>query len=74
LPERFPSQIIPIAYVFAMMSIANKLQGEAVNQHLAVGGRLGSWWAVVGAGLLCLAIIFGIFFAIAAATISAAPT
>jgi len=67
LPDGFPNQLIPITYVFALLYATRKLQGEAVARHLTAGGRLGSWWAVVGVGLMCLvsiiAVIFGIVFA-----------
>lgn len=64
LPERFPGHIIPLAYSFAILHTAKRLQGEAFADHIAAGGRLQSWWAAVGVGLLCLVLVFGVIFAV----------
>ncbi|MBS0210095.1 MAG: hypothetical protein JSS27_14195 [Planctomycetes bacterium] len=65
LPENFPNIALPLVQVFAMLYIAKALQGKEVEAHVAQGGQLGSWWAVVGIGLLCLIVIVGVFVAAA---------
>jgi hypothetical protein len=64
LPAGFPNQLIPLGYLFGLLYATKRVQGEAINRHIAAGGQLGSWWKVVGVGLLCLAVILGIIFAI----------
>ena len=63
LPERFPGHIIPLAYSFAILHTAKRLQGDTYAEHIAAGGPRRSWWAAVGIGLLCLVIVFGVIFA-----------
>jgi hypothetical protein len=66
LPENFPNSGIPIGYTVGFLMAARGTHGATVDQHLAAGGRLGSWWAVIGISLLFLigifAVIFGIIF------------
>lgn len=57
LPERFPNSAIPMGYTFGLLQAAKQTHGAIVAQHLSAGGRLGSWWAVVGVSLLFLAAI-----------------
>jgi hypothetical protein len=62
LPERFPPYVVPIAYTFALRQSAKITQGGAIAGHRAAGGRIGSWWTVVGVGLVGLALLmFAIF-------------
>jgi hypothetical protein len=68
LPDGFPNQLIPISYTFGLLYAAKAVQGEAVTQHTAAGGRLGSWWTVAGVGLLCLIAILVIAFGIVLAS------
>jgi len=64
LPERFPDQAIPIGYTFGLLQAAKHTHGSIVAQHLSAGGRLGSWWAVVGISLLFLVIVLAILFGV----------
>jgi hypothetical protein len=64
LPEHFPSQVIPIGYTVGLLQVAKQTHGVAVADHLSAGGRLGSWWAVVGISLLFLVVILGVIFGV----------
>jgi peptidoglycan/LPS O-acetylase OafA/YrhL len=70
LPENFPNSVIPIGCTFGMLYAAKHLQGPAVEQHTVRGGRLGSWWTVVGVGLLSFAIICAIVFTVVFMTLA----
>jgi hypothetical protein len=60
LPENFPNMALPVAYCFGMRQFAMHLQGEAISNHLKVGGEKSSWLIPIGVGLGCLAILFGL--------------
>ena len=64
LPERFPSQAIPIGYTFGLLQAAKHTYGSVIAQHLSAGGRLGSWWAVVGISLLFLIVVLAVLFGV----------
>jgi hypothetical protein len=57
LPDRFPNSILPIAYTAGLFQAAKQLHGTTVARHISAGGRLGSWWSVVGISLLCLILV-----------------
>jgi hypothetical protein len=63
LSLRFPPYVIPLGYSIALREVAKQTQGDAVTQHISTGGRLGSWWVVVGISLLFFAGMFGVLFA-----------
>ena len=50
--QKIPHYIIPILYSIAFREVAKRIHGEAVAQHVSNGGRLASWWLVVGISLL----------------------
>ena len=52
--ERLPHYIIPLAYSLALREVAKRIQGDAVAHHISAGGRLASWWFVVGISILFL--------------------
>ncbi len=68
LPDRFPNLVLPIGYTVGLYHAAKQRHGAIVTQHLDAGGSLGSWWEVVGLGLLSLVlllvVLFGVVFAI----------
>jgi hypothetical protein len=64
LPERFPNQVIPMGYTFGLLQAARQVHGSIVTKHLSAGGRLGSWWAVVGISLLILVFVLAALFGI----------
>jgi len=64
IPLRGPNQAIPIDYTFGLFQAAKQTHGSIVAQHLSAGGRLGSWWAVVGISLLFLAIVLAVLFGV----------
>jgi hypothetical protein len=58
--ERFPHYILPLAYSVVLQEVAKRIQGDAVAQHISAGGRLVSWWNVVGISLLFGVAVFGV--------------
>ena len=62
--QRLPHYIIPLAYSLALREVAKRIQGDAVVQHVSAGGRLASWWLVVGISLLFLVGVLGLLIAI----------
>ena len=62
LPPWFPNIILPVACALAMRGIAEGLQGNLLADHAGAGGRIASWWIVVGISLLIVGILFGILF------------
>lgn len=62
LPEAFPKSVIPAAYTVTFAQTARQIHGAALHEHQAGGGRLGSWWMVVGVSVLCLAVALGLLF------------
>jgi hypothetical protein len=64
LPEHFPSTVIPIGYTVGLYQVAKQSFGTAITQHLAAGGRPGSWWAVVGVGVAGLCIVLAVIVGI----------
>jgi hypothetical protein len=58
--QRLPHVIIPLAYSLAFEEVAKRIQGDAVAQHISAGGRLASWWLVVGISLLFVIGVFGL--------------
>ena len=62
--QRLPHYIIPLAYSLALQEVAKRIQGDAVAQHISAGGRLASWWLVVGISLLFLIAVFGLLMVI----------
>jgi hypothetical protein len=65
LPEEFPNVVLPVAYCVVVRSLAQSRFGALVDAHRAAGGKLGSWWLVVGMGLLSLTIVGLGFFGLA---------
>ena len=65
LPNRFPNAVLPLAYSIAIYQYALFLFKGAYNKHLTEGGRKGSWWVVIGVGLLAVLALAGVAFAIA---------
>src|SRR5579862_1094441 len=56
------SSAVAIGLLLTTRSCAQALQGPAVSEHVAQGGRLGSRWAATGIGVAFLAAIFGVIF------------
>jgi hypothetical protein len=64
LPEGFPSSILPTLYTLALYQVAKTYQGPGIEARLAAGHRKQSVWRVIGVGVVCLALIFGVLIAI----------
>jgi hypothetical protein len=62
LPEKTPNVLWPLIYSVAIHYYAKHTFGAAVDAHLQVGGRLGSWWLVVGVSLLLVATLLAVVF------------
>ena len=67
LPKHFPNALLPLAYSFAIYQYASSLFKTSYQQHLAAGGREGSWWRVIGVSVLALLTLTGVLFVIALA-------
>ncbi len=64
LPERFPNQIIPLAYTLGLLQASKRAHGSLVEQHLSAGGKLGSWGRIIGVSCLFLLLIVSLVFGI----------
>lgn len=64
LPAKFPQAVIPITYTVGLSQAARTYQGAAFAAHLAAGGRLGSYWRVVGVALSSLVVLVALGVAI----------
>jgi hypothetical protein len=66
LPDRIPHSVFPLAYSIGIRAAAAKAFDSIVKEQKAAGSQMGSWWGVVGIGLLwlffVLAIAFGVVF------------
>ena len=57
LPEDFPNAVLPLAYCVVVLTLAKQRFGDLVDAHRAAGGEVGSWWRVVGIGLLSFIVV-----------------
>ena len=57
LPEDFPNAVLPLAYCVVVLTLAKQRFGDFIDAHRAAGGEIGSWWRVVGIGLLSLLVV-----------------
>jgi hypothetical protein len=64
VPENFPNSFIPLIYTALIYAYARGIFDERVKTHLAQGGTKGSWWEVVGIGIVGLVLVFAIAFAL----------
>lgn len=64
LPDRFPNQIIPLAYSFGLLQASKRVHGSLVEQHLSAGGKLGSWGGGIGVSFLFLLLVVALVFGI----------
>jgi hypothetical protein len=57
-----PLQLVPaLVGLFAVMAIAESLQGKDVKQHVRRGGDNASMWKATGIGLISLVVVLGVF-------------
>lgn len=52
LPDSLPNSVLPIAYALGIRYAAEPYFKAPIRDHVASGGKLGSWWKVVGISLL----------------------
>ena len=52
--RKLPHYIIPLVYSVAFQGIAERIHGDIVTRHISAGGRLVSWWYVIGISFLFL--------------------
>ncbi len=64
LPVHFPRQSLAIGYVAGFYAAAKQLYGTLLKAHRTAGGPVGSWWVVVGVGLLFLLTFLALTFLI----------
>ena len=66
LPNNAPHSPLAIIAAVCVHQIAKMAQGALLTNHVAGGGRMSSWWVVVGLGclgmLLVLAVVLGLVF------------
>ena len=62
--NKVPRLIIPLAYTAFAQMLVGKYQGAAIKKHIADGGQTYSVWRAVWVGLIGLAILAAILFAI----------
>ena len=62
--QRIPPYIILLAYSIAFREVAQLIQGGAMARHISSGGRLASWWYVVGISLLFLIGVIGLLLVV----------
>jgi hypothetical protein len=55
--RKLPNYIIPLVYSVAFQGIAERVHGDVVTQHISAGGRLVSWWYVIGISFLFLIVV-----------------
>jgi hypothetical protein len=54
--------VVALALVIGMRTVAQAVQGSAVQQHINRGGKLASKWAALGIGVATLVVIVAIVF------------
>ena len=59
-PNNVPKMTLPVACAAIMWPLASYLQGDALKNHLASGGKKGSWWVTVGLSLGIVILIFAV--------------
>lgn len=64
LPDRVPNSVLPVAYCLALRALAESKFKSVIDAHISAGGSLGSWWRVVGIGILCLLIVVVVMIAV----------
>jgi hypothetical protein len=65
LPLTASTVLWPVIYSAMIEVYAKKVFGLRFEAHVASGGRRGSWWLVIGIGLLFLLALIGVLFAMA---------
>jgi hypothetical protein len=74
LPDGVPNSVLPIAYSIGVYTAAKQRFEETVRLHLAAGGKLGSWWRVVGVSLLVSLVLVVVLVAVVFAVASTQPS
>ena len=62
--DKIPNYIIPLIYTGITQYLVQKYQGAAIKSHIEKGGQVYSVWRAVWIGLVGLAILLTIIFAI----------
>ncbi|HWC60090.1 MAG TPA: hypothetical protein VHC44_10395 [Verrucomicrobiae bacterium] len=57
LTRGVPNYVIPIAYSIAFREVAKRIHGDIVRQHISAGGRLVSWWYVIGISFIFFIVV-----------------
>ncbi len=64
LPDRVPAVVFSVVALISARAYAEMNFRKIVGEHLAAGGKRGSWWVVVGVSLLFVLAILAVVFAI----------
>ena len=57
LPDNVPASSLTLVHVLATWYLADRLQGDALDEHNEADGPLRSNWRVVGVSLACMLIV-----------------
>ena len=63
LPENIPSAVFVVPQILIMLHLARSLQGTALAQHEAAGGRFESNWKAFGISILTIIALFAVIIA-----------
>ncbi len=64
LNDKVPNYLIPLIYTLAAQQIVRRIQGDAIKQHIEMGGQLFSNWRAFLVGLIGLLITIVVFVGI----------
>jgi hypothetical protein len=64
LPDSVPHSALPMGVTIGLFQFAKQLQAPTIARCEAAGQTKGSWWMVVGVGVLCLLIVLAVVAAI----------
>ncbi len=66
LPAHYSRTLLSVIVAIVVLEIAKRSLGPVIENRVASGASKGSWWMVVGVGVLCmivvLAVVAGIMF------------
>lgn len=65
LPENFPAIIISLPFLILTNSTAKQWFGHDLTVHVSAGGRIGSWWISILAGVLALVLVLAVLVGLA---------
>jgi nicotinamide riboside transporter PnuC len=64
LPDSVPASGLAIGYTMGVFQWAKQKQGKEIEEHIANGGSLASWWTTIGIGLAGLVVVGALIFGV----------